>query len=61
MPDVQALRLFGLAMLVCGSLFIIWTGIELGRQYSVYITLQEDHKLVTSGRTVSSVTRATWV
>ena len=49
MPDVQALRLFGLAMLVCGSLFIIWTGIELGRQYSVYITLQKDHKLVTSG------------
>jgi len=49
MTEIPALRLFGLAMLVCGSLFIIWTGIELGRQYSVYITLQKIPKLVTSG------------
>jgi protein-S-isoprenylcysteine O-methyltransferase Ste14 len=49
MPDISFLRWAGLALVVAGFLLITWTTVELGRQYSVYITLQQDHKLITSG------------
>jgi protein-S-isoprenylcysteine O-methyltransferase Ste14 len=48
-PDVSTLRWSGLALVVAGFLLITWTTVELGRQYSVYITLQQDHQLITSG------------
>ncbi len=49
MPDVSALRWTGLVLIITGILLITWTTLELGRQYSVYITLQKDHKLITGG------------
>jgi protein-S-isoprenylcysteine O-methyltransferase Ste14 len=49
MPDLSSLRWSGLALVVAGFLLITWTTVELGRQYSVYITLQQDHQLITSG------------
>jgi protein-S-isoprenylcysteine O-methyltransferase Ste14 len=49
MPDVSTLRWIGLALVAAGFLLITWTTVELGRQYSVYITLQQDHQLITSG------------
>lgn len=49
MPDVSALRWSGLALVAAGFTLITWTTVELGRQYSVYITLQQDHQLITSG------------
>jgi len=48
-PESSSLRWMGLALVVAGFLLITWTTVELGRQYSVYITLQQDHKLITSG------------
>jgi protein-S-isoprenylcysteine O-methyltransferase Ste14 len=49
MPESLFLRWCGLALVVAGFVLITWTTVELGRQYSVYITLQQDHKLITSG------------
>jgi protein-S-isoprenylcysteine O-methyltransferase Ste14 len=49
MPENPSLRWAGLVLVVAGFTLIVWTTIELGRQYSVYITLQQDHKLITSG------------
>jgi protein-S-isoprenylcysteine O-methyltransferase Ste14 len=49
MPESTSLRWIGLALVVAGFVLITWTTVELGRQYSVYITLQQDHKLITSG------------
>ncbi len=49
MPDISSLRWSGLALVVVGFALITWTTVGLGRQYSVYITLQQDHKLITSG------------
>jgi protein-S-isoprenylcysteine O-methyltransferase Ste14 len=48
MPESSSIRWVGLALVGAGFLLIIWTTVELGRQYSVYITLQQDHKLITS-------------
>jgi len=49
MPENSSLRWSGLALVVVGFVLITWTTVELGRQYSVYITLQQDHQLITSG------------
>ena len=49
MPENSSLRWSGLALVVAGFVLITWTTVELGRQYSVYITLQQDHQLITSG------------
>jgi protein-S-isoprenylcysteine O-methyltransferase Ste14 len=49
MPESSSLRWAGMALVVAGFLLITWTTVELGRQYSVYITLQQDHQLITSG------------
>jgi protein-S-isoprenylcysteine O-methyltransferase Ste14 len=49
MPESSSLRWSGLVLVVAGFTLIVWTTVELGRQYSVYITLQQDHKLITSG------------
>ena len=49
LPESSSLRWSGLALVVAGFLLITWTTVELGRQYSVYITLQQDHQLITSG------------
>ena len=49
MPDISSLRWTGLGLVVAGFVLITWTTVELGRQYSVYITLQQNHKLITSG------------
>jgi protein-S-isoprenylcysteine O-methyltransferase Ste14 len=49
LPESAPMRWVGLALVVAGFVLITWTTVELGRQYSVYITLQRDHKLITSG------------
>jgi protein-S-isoprenylcysteine O-methyltransferase Ste14 len=32
-----------------GLLFVFWSGVALGRQYSPEVTIQEDHHLITTG------------
>jgi protein-S-isoprenylcysteine O-methyltransferase Ste14 len=49
MPESSSLRWSGLVLVAAGFILITWTTVELGRQYSVYITLQQDHRLITSG------------
>ncbi len=45
----QTLRWIGLALCAFGYLLIFWSGLALGRQYSVEVTIQKDHQLITSG------------
>jgi protein-S-isoprenylcysteine O-methyltransferase Ste14 len=40
---------FGLAFFALGFLGMHWAEAVLDRQFSVYVTLQEDHRLVTGG------------
>lgn len=49
MPESSSLRWSGLALVAAGFILITWTTVELGRQYSIYITLQQNHRLITSG------------
>jgi protein-S-isoprenylcysteine O-methyltransferase Ste14 len=42
-------RFLGLALFALGFIGINWAEATLGRQFSVQVTLQEDHQLVTSG------------
>jgi protein-S-isoprenylcysteine O-methyltransferase Ste14 len=46
-PD--CLRFIGLALFALGMLLMQWAEAALGRQFSVKLTLQEGHRLVTSG------------
>jgi protein-S-isoprenylcysteine O-methyltransferase Ste14 len=48
--DVGAtVRWVGLALVGSGYALILWSGFALGRFYSPDVTLQQDHRLVTSG------------
>jgi len=49
MADVTYLRYLGLALFALGFIGINWAEATLGKQFSVQVTLQEDHQLVTSG------------
>ena len=45
----DALRYCGLAVLVLGAIFSIWGPARLGKQFSMGVTIQEEHKLITDG------------
>jgi protein-S-isoprenylcysteine O-methyltransferase Ste14 len=42
-------RWLGVTLCVLGYAFIFWSGLALGRQYSAEVTIQKDHRLITSG------------
>ena len=48
-PDGQFLRYLGLLIYVLGFGGMHWAEAALGRQFSVEVTIQEDHKLITTG------------
>jgi protein-S-isoprenylcysteine O-methyltransferase Ste14 len=47
--QVEAIRYFGLVLFALGFSGMHWAEASLDRQFSVYVTLQDDHKLVTDG------------
>lgn len=49
MVDSQALRWPGLILVGLGFAWIFWSGFALGRLYSADVTIQKDHRLITSG------------
>jgi protein-S-isoprenylcysteine O-methyltransferase Ste14 len=49
MADSPALRWIGLTLAVLGLGLIFWSGLALGRFYSLEVTLQEGHRLITHG------------
>lgn len=49
LPGGAVLRWVGFALYAVGFLLMIFAPLYLGRQFSAYVTLQEDHELVTTG------------
>jgi len=49
LPGGDALRYAGAAFYVAGGLLMIWAPAYLGSQYSIHVTVQRDHRLVTTG------------
>ena len=47
--DSQVVRLIGLTLSFLGFLFMNWSTMILGRQFSIDVTVQENHKLVKNG------------
>lgn len=47
--ESDVLRLIGLVVTFAGFSFMNWSIMVLGKQFSVDVTIQEDHKLVTQG------------
>jgi protein-S-isoprenylcysteine O-methyltransferase Ste14 len=47
--QLQIISWFGVALCGFGYLLIYWSGLALGKQYSAEVTLQKDHKLITTG------------
>jgi hypothetical protein len=45
----DALRYLGLIVFLIGYLFMVWAPLHLGKQFSVYVTIQEGHELITDG------------
>ncbi|NQE05901.1 hypothetical protein C5S32_08520 [ANME-1 cluster archaeon GoMg1] len=45
----DALRYLGLIIFLAGYVFMVWGPLHLGEQYSLLVTIQEEHKLVTDG------------
>jgi protein-S-isoprenylcysteine O-methyltransferase Ste14 len=48
-PSVDWLRYFGLAIFVVGFVIMNWAEIALGKYFSIQVTVQEDHRLMTNG------------
>lgn len=48
-PEIVWVRWAGLLTTVAGGNFMLWSIIRLGKQYSIYVTRQEQHSLVRSG------------
>jgi protein-S-isoprenylcysteine O-methyltransferase Ste14 len=42
-------RYAGLVVFTAGIIFMSWGPLHLGKQFSIYVTLQDDHRLVTDG------------
>jgi protein-S-isoprenylcysteine O-methyltransferase Ste14 len=49
LPEIEALRLTGLGLTVLGGGIMFRSVLDLGRQYSAEVTIQEGHRLVTHG------------
>lgn len=47
--DVEALRYVGLALAVPGFALMLWARVALGKQFSLQVTIQREHRLVTEG------------
>jgi protein-S-isoprenylcysteine O-methyltransferase Ste14 len=47
--EVEIIRYLGLVLFSFGFVGMHWAEAQLDRQFSVYVTIQEDHKLVTNG------------
>ncbi len=47
--DGSALRTIGLVLTFSGYFFMNWAIVVLGKQFSVNVTIQKDHKLITKG------------
>ncbi len=45
----NALRYFGLIIFITGYIFMVLGPAHLGKQYSLLVTIQEEHKLITDG------------
>ncbi len=45
----DTLRYLGLIVFLIGYLFMVWAPLHLGKQFSVYVTIQEGHDLRSSG------------
>ena len=43
------LRYLGLIIFLIGYIFMVWGPLHLGKQYSLLVTIQKEHKLVTDG------------
>src|SRR5262249_27281427 len=48
-PRVMFIRIFGAALTVIGLTFAVWARFYLGSNWSAYITLGLDHKLIRTG------------
>jgi protein-S-isoprenylcysteine O-methyltransferase Ste14 len=49
MPENRAVRDLGLGLAILGGGIMFWSVLNLGRQYSAEVTIQTDHRLVTTG------------
>ncbi len=49
LPESPGLRFLGLALAVLGGGIMFWSVLNLGRQYSAEVTIQKDHRLITTG------------
>ena len=49
LADMSLIRHFGLGLFISGFLFMHWAEAVLDKQFSVEVTIQKDHKLITSG------------
>lgn len=47
--DVEASRYLGLVTFSFGFVLMTWAQVSLGRQFSIQVTLQESHRLITGG------------
>jgi protein-S-isoprenylcysteine O-methyltransferase Ste14 len=47
--DGDTVRWIGLVLFVIGGLLRIWPVVVLGRRYSMFVTIQEHHDLITDG------------
>jgi protein-S-isoprenylcysteine O-methyltransferase Ste14 len=47
--ESSAIRSAGLILSLAGFILMNWSVIALGKQFSVHVTIQENHKLVTNG------------
>jgi len=45
----STIRWVGLILFTIGILFVLWSGISLGKFYSADVTIQDGHQLITSG------------
>lgn len=48
-PDTIAIRMAGLLLFTFGYLLMNWAVMALDRQFSIEVTVQENHQLITSG------------
>lgn len=49
LPESQWIRILGLALFLGGTVLMNWAAVALGRHFSIQVTVQKDHRLVTSG------------
>ena len=49
MNELETLRYLGLVLFALGFVAVNWAEATLGKQFSVQVTIQEDHQLVTHG------------